>query len=193
LLIYYLLALVPFALLGYVLWSYQRKAAEKEAARQERLALLMVESQRAASPGEVVPGGAPAPKAEPQRQGSVWAARERFLSQAEAVVYYLLKSALRRDHEIYVHVALSAVVTVGAAITGFEREQRQRRLAQQELNFVVCDKDLRIVAAFELNQEGAAPDRELKVESLKAAGIRLIQLDPTSLPRRDGIRALIYG
>ena len=77
-LIYYLLALVPFALLGYVLWSYQRKAAEKEAARQERLALLMVESQRAASPGEVVPGAAPAPKAEPQSQGFVWAARERF-------------------------------------------------------------------------------------------------------------------
>lgn len=192
-LIYYLVALVPFALLGYVLWAYHHKAAEKEAARQERLALLMVESQRNASLAEAEPGAARATKAERARQGPAWAARERFLSQAEAVVYYLLKSALRRDHEIYVHVALAAVVTVGETIPGFEREQRLRRLAQQELNFVICDKTLRVVAAIDLNPEGTAPDRELKAECLKSAGIRLIQLDATALPRRDAIRALIYS
>ncbi len=188
--IYYLVALVPFALFGYVLWAYHRKAAEKEAVRQERLALLMAESQRNAVVGEGEPGAVPAKKLEPVRQGAAWAPRERFLSQAEAVVYYLLKSALRRDHEIYVHVALAAVVTVGGAVPGFEREQRLRRLTQHELDFVICDKDLRVVAAIELNQENAAPERELKVECLKSAGIRLIELDPRALPRRDEIRAL---
>ena len=190
--IYYLVALVPFALLGYVLWAYHRKAAEKEAVRQERLALLMAESQRSAvaGEGESEPGAVPAKKLEPVRQGPAWAPREHFLSQAEAVVYYLLKSALRRDHEIYVHVALAAVVTVGGTIPGFEREQQLRRLAQHELDFVICDKDLRVVAAIELNQENAAPERELKAECLKSAGIRLIELDPRALPRRDEIRAL---
>lgn len=192
-LIYYLLALVPFALLGYVLWSYQRKAAEKEAGRQERLALLMAESQRGAAAAEAETGAAPAPKPEPPRPGRPWAARERFLSQAEAVVYYLLKSALRRDHEIYVHVALASVVTVGTTSPGFEREQRLRRLAQHELNFVICDKDLQVVAAVELNQGAGDEEREFKAECLKSASIRLIQLDPASLPKRDAIRALVYG
>ena len=192
-LIYYLLALVPFALLGYVLWAYQRKAAEKESARQERLALLMAESQRGTSGAEVESGAAPASRPETLRPGPPWAARERFLSQAEAVVYYLLKSALRRDHEIYVHVALASVVAVGKSVPGFEREQRLRRLAQHELNFVICDKDLRVVAAIALKQEGNASEREFIAECLKSASIRLIQFDPASLPKRDGIRALIYG
>jgi len=193
LLIYYLLALVPFALLGYVLWAYQHKAAEKESARQERLALLMAESQRGTGGAEVESGAAPASRPDTLRPGPPWAARERFLSQAEAVVYYLLKSALRRDHEIYVHVALASVVTVGKTVPGFERENRLQRLLQHELNFVICDKDLRVVAAIELNQEAKAPEREFIAQCLKSASIRLIQLDPTSLPKRDAIRALVYG
>jgi intracellular sulfur oxidation DsrE/DsrF family protein len=193
LLIYYLAALIPFAALGYVLWAYRRKAAEKEAARQERLTLLMVESQREASQGELAPVAAPAKEAVPARKEPAWVARGRFLSPPEAVVYYLLKTALRRDHEIYVHVGLAAVVTVGEKIPSFEREQRLRRLAQHDLTFVICDKSLSVVAALELNQEATAADQELKAECLKSAGIRLIQLDPAALPPRDAIRALIYG
>ena len=185
-LIYYLLALVPFALLGYVLWAYQHKAAE------ERLALLMAESQRGTAGAEAESGAAPASKAETLRPGPPWVARERFLSQAEAVVYYLLKSALRRDHEIYVHVALASVVAVGKTVPGFEREQRLQRLGQHELNFVICDKDLRVVAAIDLHREANASEREFIAQCLKSAAIRLIQLDPASLPKRDGIRALVY-
>lgn len=192
-LIYYLLALVPFALLGYVLWAYRRKAAEKEAARQERLVLLMGETQRDVGQVAAAAGTPPPPEALPARKGPVWVARERFLSQPEAVVYYLLKTALRRDHEIYVHVALAAVVTVGESMPGFEREARLRRLAQHELSFVVCDKSLRVVAALDLDQEATASDRELKAECLKSVGIRLVRVDPTALPPRDAIRDLIYG
>ena len=64
-LIYYLVALVPFALLGYVLWAYHRKAAEKEAASQERLALLMVASQSTPGLEEAEPGATPPEKIEP--------------------------------------------------------------------------------------------------------------------------------
>lgn len=195
-LIYYLLALIPFALVGYVLWAYHRKAAEKEALSHERLTLLMGETQRVVLQQEPSPAAPPAAAPAPQKaatsQGPAWARRERFLSKSEAVVYYLLKAALRRDHEVYVHVMMSAVVTVGEKVPAYEREQRQRRLAQHELTFVVCDKALHVIAVLELNEFLTDVDADFKAECLKGAGIRLIQLDPAALPPRDAIRALVY-
>ena len=198
-LIYYLLALVPFALVGYVLWAYHRKAAEKEALSHERMALLMGETQRELIQNDTAPAATPekkAPAATPVQalagKAPEWERRERFLSKSEAVVYYLLKTALRRDHEIYVHVALSAVVRVGEKVPAFEREQRLRRLAQQEITFVVCDKALHVIAALELTEYLTEIDAEFKAECLRRAGIRVIQLDAAALPPRDAIRALVY-
>ncbi len=195
-LIYYVLALIPFALVGYVLWTYHRKAAEKEALSHGRMALLMGETQRAVLQQEAAPtappGAAPAPEKAVTSKGPPWARRERFLSKSEAVVYYLLKTALRRDHEIYVHVALSAVVTVGESVPAYEREQRQRRLAQQEVTFVVCDKALHVIAVLELSEYLTDIDADFKAECLRSAGIRLVQLDAAALPPRDAIRTLVY-
>jgi hypothetical protein len=200
LLIYYLLALIPFALVGYVLWAYQRKAAEKQALSQQRMTLLMGETERERGQHEASPAAAAetaqaAPTTQPKivtGKAPPWARRERFLSKSEAVVYYLLKTALRRDHEIYVHVALSAVVAVGDDVPAYEREQSQRRLAQHELTFVVCDKALHVIAALELNEYLTEMDADFKAECLKSAGIRLVHLDATALPPRDAIRTLVY-
>ena len=197
-LIYYLLALIPFALVGYVLWQYHRKAVEKDALSHERMTLLMGETQRLQN--EAAPAAAPASakQAAPALEkvltdkAPAWTRRERFLSKSEAVVYYLLKTALRRDHEIYVHVALSAVVAVGENVPPYEREQRLRRLAQQEITFVVCDKALHVIAALELNEYLTAIDSDFKAECLRSAGIRLVQLDAAALPPRDAIRTLVY-
>lgn len=195
-LVYYALALIPFALVGYVLWAYHRKAAEKEALSHERMTLLMGETQRAVLQQEPSPAAPPAAAPAPQKaaisRDSSWARRERFLSKSEAVVFYLLKAALRRDHEVYVHVMMSAVVTVGENVPAYEREQRQRRLAQHELTFVVCDKALHVIAALELSEYLTDVDADFKAECLKGAGIRLIQLDPAALPPRDAIRTLVY-
>lgn len=200
-LIYYLLALIPFALAGYVLWQYHRKSAEKEALSHERLTLLMGETQRDLLQQDAAPPPAAPEKAQAAAPGlervltnktPAWTRRERFLSKSEAVVYYLLKTALRRDHEIYVHVALSAVVTVGESVPAYEREQRMRRLAQHEITFVVCDKALHVIAALELTEYLTEIDAEFKAECLKSAGIRVIQLDATALPPRDAIRTLVY-
>lgn len=199
-LIYYALALIPFALVGYVLWAYHRKAAEKDALSHERMTLLMGETQRELLPHEAAPAappaGAQAAARAPERtltaKGPEWVRRDRFLSKSEAVVYYLLKTALRRDHEIYVHVPLSAVVTVGESVPAYDREQRMRRLSQHELAFVVCDKALHVIAALELNEYLTEVDADFKAECLKSAGIRLIQLDPAALPPRDAIRTLVY-
>jgi len=200
LLIYYLLALIPFALVGYVLWAYHRKASEKEALSRHRMTLLMGETQvdrlqHEAPPAAAAENAPVAPPVQPKivtGKAPPWARRERFLSKSEAVVYYLLKTALRRDHEIYVHVALSAVVSVGDDVASYEREQRQRRLAQHELTFVVCDKALHVIAALELNEYLTEIDADFKVECLKSAGIRLVHLDAAALPPRDAIRTLVY-
>lgn len=190
-LIYYALALIPVLLLGYVLWTYQRKAAEKEEASKERMVLLMGEGQREANRGTfVVP---PSEEPAPARKGPGWIARERFLSKPEAVVYYLLKTALRRDHEIFVHVGLPAVVTLGDNLPSFERDQLLRRIAQHDLTFVVCDKTLQVIAVVELADYASGPDAQVKAECLKSAGVRLIRVDPSALPPRDAIRALVYG
>lgn len=204
-LIYYVLALVPFALAAYVIWAYHRKAAEKEALSHERMALMMGETHREilqpdAAP-EKKPATAPAastPAAPPAAQGpgskaTGWVRRERFLSKSEAVVFYLLKTALRRDHEIYVHVTLGSVVTVAADTPPYEHDQRMRRLAQHELTFVVCDKALHVIAAMELEEVLTDVDADFRTECLENAGIRLIKLDPASLPSREEIRALVYG
>lgn len=190
-LIYYALALIPFLLLGYVLWAYRHKAAEKQAASDGRMVLLMGEGQREASRGTFVPP--PTAEVAQTRKTPPWMARERFLSKPEAVVYYLLKTALRRDHEIYVHVSLPAVVTLQDNVPIFERDQMLRRLAQHDLAFVICDKGLQVVAAVELADDAGTPEAEIKTECLKAANIRLIRVDPAALPPRDAIRALVYG
>ena len=67
-----------------------------------------------------------------------------------------------------------------------------RRLAQQEITFVVCDKALHVIAALELNEYLTAIDSDFKAECLRSAGIRLVQLDAAALPPRDAIRTLVY-
>jgi hypothetical protein len=164
------------------------------------MTLLMGETQRELLPHEAAPAappaGAQAAARAPERTLTAkrpeWVRRDRFLSKSEAVVYYLLKTALRRDHEIYVHVPLSAVVTVGESVPAYDREQRMRRLSQHELAFVVCDKALHVIAALELNEYLTEVDADFKAECLKSAGIRLIQLDAAALPPRDAIRTLVY-
>ena len=204
-LIYYVLALVPFALAAYVIWAYHRKAAEKQASRHERMALMMGETQReilqhGASPAAkpVAAPVSPTPAAPPAAataggKTAGWVRRERFLSKSEAVVFYLLKTALRRDHEIYVHVSLASVVTVEADAPSYEHDQRVRRLGQHELTFVVCDKALNVMAALELEEVLTDADADFREECLSNAGIRLIKLDPAALPSREEIRALVYG
>ena len=204
-LIYYMLALVPFALAGYVLWAYHRKAAEKQALSEQRMTMLMGETQREVLQHDAAPeakaepapavalAAAPAVEKLATGKGPGWVRHERFLSKSEAVVFYLLKTALRRDHEIYVHVALSSVVTVAGNMPSYDRDQRLRRLAQHELTFVVCDKALHVIAALELEEVLTDIDADFRAECLESAGVRLIKLNPSILPSREEIRALVYG
>lgn len=192
-----LLVLAPVVAVAYVIWAYGRKFSEKEAASRERLALLLGDKRAgpAATAGTAPARGATGvPAAAPAAAAPLpaWTARERFLSQPETLLYYLLKSGLP-DHEIFAHVSLAALVGMARRLDGYERDPQLQRLAQHEFSFVVCDKSMRVVAAVELNHAANGSAQDLKAECLNAAGIRLLRVDPAALPRREEVRTLVCG
>ena len=71
--------------------------------------------------------------------------RPRFLSKAESVVHLLLKAAFPR-HEIFARVRLSDVLQVKIGPQGMERLRAFRKIANQHVGFVVCGRDMAIVA-----------------------------------------------
>ncbi|HXF67265.1 MAG TPA: DUF2726 domain-containing protein [Burkholderiales bacterium] len=187
---WYLFLLIATLLVGYALWSYRRKAAQRAAASRERFEKIFGELERAAR--------APAPPAAPARETSsaaAFSARERLLGETEAPLYRLLRAELP-DHEIFAQVPLGAVVGVPEGLGGAERERRLQWLARHRLDFVVCDRSFRIVAAVELEAPGGAEEagaRRLRAECLEAAGVRLVRVDPAALPQREALRALVCG
>ena len=65
--------------------------------------------------------------------------RPRFLSKAESVVYLLIKAAFPR-HDIFARVRLADVLQVKIGPQGMERLRAFRKIANQHVGFVVCDR-----------------------------------------------------
>lgn len=199
---WYLFLLAVAGGVAFAIWNYRGKTATRRAASDARFEemfkgrpRLPANTQPAAS-STAAPGATPAPapeKAPPASLAVPPATARRFLGQAEALVYYLLKAGLP-EFEVFAGVSLARVV--GAAGEGRDREQQPRRLSQYQLDFVVCDKNLRVAAVVEVESAAgaaAAGDQRFKSDLLKQAGIRLVRINPAALPRRDEVRALING
>lgn len=192
-----LFVVVGGAIFAVLAWDYRKKAAAREAESQKRFAIMMRAQTAAArtpepSAAAVPVPGAPAP-AKPSTAAAPAPVRDRFLGQRETLLYYLLRAGVP-DHEVFPNVPLASVVAVPG--TGVEREQQLRRLAQYHLDFVVCDKSMRIVAAVEVEPAagaGAAGERRFVADTLNAAGIRIVRVNPAAPPRRDQVRALVCG
>ena len=192
-----LLILATGGVVAYGVWDFRRKTAAREAASQARFEEMFKGKDAAVSakpesappmPMAAVPAAAPAPPVSPLVAVST---PGRFLGKAETLVYRLLQTGLP-DHEIFANVMLSSVVAASGSRS--QSEQQARRLAQYQVGFVVCDRDLRIVAAVEVEAGGGADAvgiRHFKEECLRAAGIRLVWFDAAALPRRQEIRALL--
>jgi hypothetical protein len=186
------------AVMTYAIWSFQKKTAAREAAARQRFDLLLRE-QASASGRPVAPAAAPAlaqaplSHATPAAAAAAVAARERFLGQHETLLYLVLKTGLP-DHEIFANVSLAAVVALPA--NSSERELQLRRLAPYQLDFVVCDKNMHVIAAVDIESAGgadAAGIQQFKADYLKRAGIRLVRVNPAAMPRRDQVRGLVVG
>lgn len=191
-----LLLLVPAGAIAFIVWAYQKKVAQKNAASEERYRQLFAADPPTSTKPADAPAsggtGAPVPVSPlaPPQDAATYSSKERLLSPPETLLYYVLRAGLP-DHVIFAHVNLAAVVEVPQSVRGYEREQQQRRLARYRIDFVVCDKNTNVVAVaeFESMDESAA----FKTACLKTAGIRHIPVNPASIPKRDAVRLLIYG
>jgi len=200
--------LIVFVWLGaivFVIARYQRKRAEREAEREKQVALLFAEARNARKDAEsgapavqaaTAAGAAPA-TAPATPAASLYLARERLLAPPYSLVYLLLRTALP-EHEIFVNLALGDLVDVGPQWQGLERENRLRRLGQQRVDYVICTRQLGVVAVV-IVAGGVAPDaaglegERLRNEALSAAGIRVVRLEPSKLPRHPELRAQVLG
>jgi len=124
--------------------------------------------------------------------------RTRFLSKAENVVYLLLKAAFPR-HEIFARVRLADVLQVKIGPQGMERLRAFRKIANQHVGFVVCDRDMTIVAIIDAKEpEQVQNPRDQKLEIIKqrclqAAQVKSICVYPPQLPRYRELRAQVLG
>jgi len=124
--------------------------------------------------------------------------RPRFLSKAESVVYLLIKAAFPR-HDIFARVRLADVLQVKIGPQGMERLRAFRKIANQHVGFVVCDRDMTIVAIVDSKEpEQVQNHREHKPEIIKqrclqAAQVKYLCVYPPTLPRYRELREQILG
>jgi hypothetical protein len=124
--------------------------------------------------------------------------RPRFLSKIENVVYMLLKAAFPR-HEIFARVRLSDVLQVKIGPQGMERLRAFRKIANQHVGFVLCDRDMTILAIIDTREPDAVVNpRDQKLEIIKqrclqAAQVKYICVYPPQLPRYRELREQILG
>ena len=124
--------------------------------------------------------------------------RPRFLSKVESVVYMLLKAAFPR-HEIFARVRLSDVLQVKIGPQGMERLRAFRKIANQHVGFVLCDRDMSILAIIDTKEPDAVINpRDQKLEIIKqrclqAAQVKYICVYPPQLPRYRELREQVLG
>ena len=124
--------------------------------------------------------------------------RPRFLSKAESVVFLLLKAAFPR-HEVFARIRLADVLQVKIGPQGMERLRAFRKIANQHVGFVICDRDMTIVAIVDAKEPDQVIDpRDQKLETIKqrclqAAQVKYVCIYPPQLPRYRELREQILG
>src|SRR3982751_3340995 len=124
--------------------------------------------------------------------------RPRFLSKTEGMVFLLLKAAFPR-HDIFARVRLADVLQVKIGAQGMERLKAFRKIADQRVGFVICDRDSTILAIVDAREpEQANNPREQKLEIIKqrclqAAQVKYICVYPPQLPRYRDLRMQVLG
>jgi len=164
---------------------------KEEGTRTNELEEFIAAYRRDKGTGQAQPSAASAQPAtlHPPAAGAVVAAagvkaRAAFLSGPAKLGFLVLKAGLP-DHHVFAHTRVSDLV----------EGSNPSALANLPIDLLVCNKDLAIVAAVDLNtgtQSDALLVRE-KEQRLRAAGIRYLHFEPGALPKPAEMRKLIYG
>lgn len=197
--------LIAVVVIAVFIWNYRRQAAAREAASAERMKAFL-DAARATTPqGETpaaqrTPAAQPAaqstPAARPRPEVSGLSARAQFMSTEQAAFHALLKSALP-EHEVFARVSLAAFIQPADNLTGFAREAQERRLADTVVDFLVCDKSLKSVAAVHCGSRGAsskgADTAAFASACVESTGLRWVEVEPQPLPGRADLRRRVLG
>jgi len=185
---WYLVGLVWIALVAGIIWYYNNKKAKRDAAREQKLGLLLSELKRGGAPSPALAANAAvtAPAPVPIR----FAKKPRLLAPNNVLIYYVLRAGIP-DHEVFANLLLGDLMVVSTP--GYEAEQKMKRLATTRADFIVCNKQMEIVAVVLIAGSAAAAETSLIEECLQSAGIRLLRIDPAAAPKHTQVRALIYG
>jgi hypothetical protein len=122
--------------------------------------------------------------------------RERFMSKPESLLYYLLKTAMPA-HEVFPRMRLADVLEVNRGPQSFDSHRAFQKIADYFVDFVVCHKNMEIVAVIELDGKTPKGDTrtqkldQFKQECIEAAGIRYYRFPPDDLPRYRDLRYLL--
>src|SRR4029078_13360136 len=117
--------------------------------------------------------------------------RPRFLSKPENCVYLLLKAAFPR-HDIFARVRLADVLQVKIGPQGMERLRAFRKIANQHVRLVVCERGMTIVAIVDAKEPQQVQNpRDQKLEIIKQRCLQAAQgkdlfVYPPTLPRHRG-------
>jgi hypothetical protein len=116
-----------------------------------------------------------------------------LLSERENEFYHHL-IAWYPNHQIFVQVALSQLINIDRNHP--ECDSIRARYKQLVADFVLCGRDLSIIAVIELDDRShERADRQdadaRKNKALADAGIRLVRVPAGTLPSEDALRALI--
>ena len=187
-LFWFLLLLAPAVAIGYVVWAYRRKADERDSASRERYAALVGISRGTGAPTGAAPKDQPGSAAVANPAVPVAASakiRDRFLTQPETLLYYVLKAGLP-ELEVFPRVGLASVLDVTDARSPVP-------IPRHDLDFLICDKSMRVIAVVLLDGRTSGPTAASIGQSLGAAGVRLVRVNPAALPKREQVKALVLG
>ena len=102
-------------------------------------------------------------------------------------------------NEIFARVRLADVLQVKIGPQGMERLRAFRKIANQHVGFVVCDRDMTIIAIVDSKEpDQVINPRDQKLEVIKqrclqAAQVKYICVYPPQLPRYRELREQILG
>ena len=139
-------------------------------------------SRAAAPTPPAAPASSEAAAALAVRPASTRTARSAFLAGHAKLAFLVLKAGLP-DHIVFAHTRVGDLVDhVGDSA-----------LSNRKVDLLVCDQDLAIVAAIDVDRADAAePVEHQKAQLLRGAGVRYLRFAPDAFPKPADVRQLIY-
>lgn len=200
----FLVLLIAVVAIAVFIWNYRRQAAAREAASAERMKAFL-DAARTTTPQGQAPAAPHVPHAQPAAQpagATAWpqpevsggSARAAFMSAQHAACYAVLKSALP-EYAVFARVSLAAFITPADNLAGFAREAQERRLAEAVVDFLVCDKAFKSIAAVQCDAKNgkAAGAAAFAAACVQSSGLRWVEVESQSVPAGADLRRRVLG